>query len=271
MNKILVFFSFLIFISCQDKVICPSYQSTYILDDSTRNAYFSYVWQLDNLTQVQYLSQLATRDSTGIDSLGVGGQPKTDYYAYAGEYVVPWRNLKRTKYGIVKRGFYPLKKYRMRTAPMENVLAPEPISNELLASDFGVDSLQSDSLSSAIAMDSISRDSTEIAKIEAPTDKEVKFLYGYDPSDNFNVEQKYYNKYFAPLLIENRPKSEGLTSDSLTNNVASDSLSEKEPFFKGLFKKKNKNATDAPSLEEEIFESEPEEDREEQKKEEEKN
>lgn len=241
MKRVIVIALFLAFISCRDKVICPAFQSTYILDDSTREAYFSYVWQLDEDTRSQFLAQrsgINDKDS----SAGVVAQPKTDYYAYAGEKVVPWRVQERTKYGIVKNVFPPVKRYRMRTAPMENVLAPEPLSNNLVASDFS-DSLALDSsLVATLGQDSISK-SKPTRSVAAK--KEARFLYGYDPSDNFNVEQLYYNKYFAYKLIDERPEPAPkiIPTDSLSANSAADTVQSKEPFFKGLFKKKNKEET----------------------------
>lgn len=230
MKRLIILLCYASLFSCQDKVICPAFQSTYILDDSTRNAYFSYVWQLDENTRAQYLAkQRGGGDSD--DTLGVVTQPKTDYYAYAGEKVVPWRVQKKSKYGIVKPAWYPVKNYQMRTAPMENVLAPEPVSNDFVASDFS-DSLGVDSLS--IAMDSLSMDS--VKSETAVAEEKTKYLYNYDPSDNFNVEQEYYNKYYAYKFIDNRPKPKPVPADSLAS--VPDSLQTKEPLMKGLFKKK---------------------------------
>ncbi|WP_370086664.1 hypothetical protein [Ekhidna sp.] len=238
MKRLIVVLCYASLMSCQDKVICSAYQSTYILDDSTRNAYFSYVWQLDENTRSQFLAQ--QRGGNAEDTLGVVAQPKTDYYAYAGEKVVPWRVQNKTKYGIIKPAWTPIKKYQMRTAPMENVLAPEPITNDFVASDF-TDSLGVDSM--AVAMDSV--------KVEpAVAKQETKYLYGYDPSDNFNVEQEYYNRYFGYKLVDNRPKPQPVAADSLGS--VPDSLQTKEPFFKGLFKKKKKDVTtDSPAEESE--------------------
>ncbi len=259
MRRLIILICYAILMSCQDRIICPAFQSTYILDDSTRNAYFSYVWQLDENTRTQFLAQ--QKGQNPEDSLGVVAQPKTDYYAYAGEKVVPWRLQKRTKYGIIKKVPYPIKNYRLRTAPMENVLAPEPITNDFVASDFG-DSLAIDSLS--IAMDSISLDSLQantIASIDDAEADEIKYLYGYDPSDNFNVEQEYYNKYFGEQLIDKRPKPEPVPVDSLGAAAVADSITTKEPFFKGLFKKKKKKEpeeVDEPPTEGEPTEESPE-------------
>ena len=231
------------------------------MDDSTRNAYFSYVWQLDEGTRTQFLSQQqGAADTEDSLATGIVAQPKTDYYAYAGEKVVPWRIPKRTKYGIIRDVFYPVKNYRLRTAPMENVLAPEPVSNEFVASDF-TDSLAVDT-TALVSGDSLTQESPTLVAVEEEEEEEVRFLYGYQPDDIFNVEQFYYNKYFSEKLIDNRPKPEPqpLAVDTLaTDSLASDSTGAKEPFFKGLFKKKKKAAdpaeeTEIQSLEDEATE-----------------
>jgi len=247
MKRVTVILCFFTLISCQDKVICPAFQSTYILDDSTREAYFSYVWQLDENTRTHYLANKQTADSSTTDSLGVVTQPKTDYYAYAGEIVVPWRVPKRTKYGIVKPVFYPVKNYRLRTAPMENIFGPEVISNEFIAEDFS-DSLAVDSL--ALASDSLVVNEP-VADVEEEKDR---FLYGYQPDDSFNVEQYYYNKYFGEKLIDNRPIPEPVVAP--VDSLSADSLQAKEPFLKGLFKKKKKEEEPLEDLGEEPTEEE---------------
>lgn len=220
-------------------MICPAFQSTYILDDSTRNAYFSYVWQLDELTRSQYLLQQQSDDSTETIK-----QPTTDYYAHARDYIVPWRVSGRNKYGIIKPVFYPVKKHRMRTAPMENVLTPELLSNDFDASEFETDSLQSDTVN-LVALDSAAIDLTMAANAQdnVPQKEEIRYLHRYDPSDIFNVEQAYYNKYFANRLIDHRPppESEEVVSDSLSAAVP-DSLTKKIPFFKRLFRKKDQKS-----------------------------
>lgn len=221
--------------SCQDKVICPAFQSTYILDDSTRNAYFSYVWQLDEVTRTQYLASIRGGSKSSEDSVAVVEQPTTDYYAYAGEKVVPWRVQKRTKFGIIKNTPRVIKNYQLRTAPMENVLGPEVISNEFVASDFS-DSLLVDSI--GFASDSLA--TVSIAQ-EKPVEYQQKYFYRYDPADNFNVEQEYYNKYFGTRFIDDRPEPQK-TLPGATG--VPDSLSkEKVPFFKKLFQKKSKPDT----------------------------
>ena len=85
MQRVLPIIGLLVLMGCQDKIICAAFQSTYILDDSTRNAYYSYVWQLDEATRTQYLAGLQSAPEQ--DSLAIPTQqpPSTDYYSYAGE------------------------------------------------------------------------------------------------------------------------------------------------------------------------------------------
>lgn len=229
---------------CQDKIICSAFQSTYILDDSTRNAYYSYVWQLDETTRTEYLASLQGAPEGDSLSPVAAQAPTVDYYSYAGEKVVPWRVRNRTKFGVVKYEPYWLKNYRMRTAPMENVYAPkppEPVEIDSIATA-PTDLVAVDSLGVA-PLDSLEVD---LAALEEQTveveekKKQQKYLHGYDPLDIFNVEQEYYNKYFGEKLIDRRPEpdKEALqATDSLANAIP-DSLQKKKFSFKGLFKKK---------------------------------
>jgi len=244
MKRIYFLVCVLCLMSCQDKVICPAFQSTYILDDSTRNAYFSYVWQLDEITRAQFLAEEQSGEAITNDSSSVSNsaQPQTDYYAYAGEKVVPWRVSARTKYGIIKPGFMPIKKYRMRTAPMENVFAPDPPATNV-AVDSPVDLIASDSLGVSPT------DTLAVASLpgyEEETKNQTRFLYGYDPADNFNVEQQYYNKYFSDQLIDTTPPQEK-PQPVATDSLSIDSTESKQSFIKGLFKKKNKKQPDTES------------------------
>ena len=256
----------LVLMGCRDKIICAAFQSTYILDDSTRDAYYSYVWQLDEATRSQYLAGLQSGvsepDSLSTDSLSVSTASTTqsqgiDYYAYAGEKVVPWRVRKRTKYGIVKYEPYWLKNYRMRTAPMENVhppQPPEPVQTDYVADvttdSLGLDSLASDSLAVA-SLDSLGESLVALEEQAVKEEEEEEsYLFKYDRTDIFNVEQEYYNKYYGEKLIDRRPKPDPQAiqaADSLANSVP-DSLQDKKFSFKGLFKKK-KNQPDSTQVE----------------------
>jgi hypothetical protein len=205
-------------IACKDKVICPAFQSTYILDDSVRMAYFSYVWKLDEVERTKYLTSINQPKDTS-NSLVIPAGGKIDYYAYAEKYVVPPREVNKSKYGIVKYEPYWLKNYHLKTGPMENVLTPDAPEypkmdtasvdvGEFVASDF-TDSLAVDS--SSVAMVDGDIDSLQVEEFELPTlakappppkKEETKYLYRFDPKDEMlNVEQAYYNKYFGEYLV----------------------------------------------------------------------
>ena len=263
--------------ACRDKVICPAFQSTYILDDSTRMAYYSYAWQLDDITRQQYIASL-----TGVDTSatgGVGDAPGGDfgeYFAYVEDYVPPAAKVRKTKYGIVKYEPYWLKTLRMKTAPMENVLGPEDVieepidEGEFYVSDFVSDdslglALSADSL--ALGTDSLAftSDSLAVAQAEtAPQKPEQKYRFRYDPKDNFNVEQDYYNKYFGVLLLDLTPPPSEAPVDSLASaEVLPDSLATGKGFMaglKGLFKKKDKPASEEETEEAPLEETPLEED-----------
>ncbi|MEP5613956.1 MAG: hypothetical protein ABJP45_17015, partial [Cyclobacteriaceae bacterium] len=211
-------------------------------DDSTRNAYYSYVWQLDEATRTQYLASLQSAPEKDSLSPITTQTPAIDYYSYAGEKNVPWRVKGRTKYGVVKYEPYWLKKYRMRTAPMENVYSPkppEPVRTDYVATEttdsVAVDSLGVASLDS-LEVDLVALEEQAVAEEEEPQ----KYLHEYDPQDNFNVEQEYYNKYYGEKLIDRRPKPKvqaTQAADSLATAIP-DSLQDKKFSFKGLFRKK---------------------------------
>lgn len=233
--------------SCKDKVICPAFQSTYILDDSVRAVYYSYLWKLDEETRLKYLADQRPKstDSTGavVASVAEG----VDYFAYVEPYIVEPREVRKTKYGMVKYEPYWLKNYRHRTAPMENVLAPDPIEKdtvvdvgEFVASDFSDSTaVGTDGTASVASADSTAEEVFElptIARAEPPKPKtQVKFLYGYDPEDKMlNVEQEYYNKHFGKYLYVNEP----IVYDSATSapdSAAAENSGWLKRFFQRLF------------------------------------
>ncbi|MEO9475599.1 MAG: hypothetical protein ABJG41_08690 [Cyclobacteriaceae bacterium] len=268
------------FTACKDKVICPAFQSTYILDDSVRLAYYSYLWKLDEAERTRYLTNLKTTsipvdttaqlDSTATLTASIAPKSnKTDYFAYAGQYVVPQREVKKSKYGIVKYEPYWLKLHRMKTAPMENVLTPpkpqpDPIMvqdttpvdvGEIYVSDFG-DSLATDSTAVVLAdsdTSNVSRQDIVLPSLahsaSAESRKvETKYLYRYDPKDKaLNMDQDYYNKYFGEYLIQKPPKPkpkpvEDVLADSLGLEGGANGLapSETDSTSGGGFLKKRK-------------------------------
>ncbi len=276
--------------ACKDKVICPAFQSTYILDDSVRMAYYSYVWKLDEVERTKYLAGLnqpKSADTSGAIVIPQG--TKVDYYAAAGQYVVSTREVKKTKYGIVKYEPYWLKNYHLKTAPMENVLTPEaPYVPQMdtsvvevgtiVAADF-TDSLSLDSASVApealVVADSLPDDSFELptlARAPPPPKKpETKYLYRYDPKDKaLNVEQDYYNKYFGEYLIAKPRKkvdappppieAEQFVDDANQSDLDSLDLGEPQSKFeKKKAKKAKKNKPVVDELTEEPLSEEPQE------------
>lgn len=252
--RLISILSLLIFLSaCKDKVICPAFQSTYILDDSVRSVYYSYLWKLDEETRLKYLAdqRAKTTDSTQT-ATAVLAAGEVDYFGYVEPYVVADREVKKTKYGMMAYQPYWLKNYRQRTAPMENVLTPQPEKvdttvnvGEFVASDF-TDSVSAgaDSVEVVASLDEPEEDIFELptlARTDPPKPKtEVKFLYRYDPEDKMlNVEQEYYNKHFGQYLYVN----EKINYE--TDTTATDSVSVKsgwlKRFFSNLFGGKNRS------------------------------
>ncbi len=240
--------------SCRDKVICPAYQSTYILDDSVRQTYFSYLWKIKEAERQEFLAKEAAKDTLEDQT---STTPSAEYFAYVEPYVAPEREIKRTKYGIVRYQPYLLKNYRMRTVPMENIIGmppeePEFIEEgEFLASDFQSDSLSAlDSLDRvAWNADSISVDSlvVDVPLAVRSEDKGPNYLYKYDPENRvYNMDQVYYNKYFGESLIA-KPKK--IDADKILNEVDSAST-EKEGFFKRLFRKKKQEPDSTYNIDE---------------------
>ena len=239
----------LIAISCRDKVICPAFQSTYILDDSTRIAYYSYAWKLDDQTRQQYFASLPA----SADTNSTNEDPMMRYFAYAEQIVPPVQQVNKTKFGIVKYEPYWLKNYRLRTAPKENKLGPGPVqteeeidAGEFVASDFASDSLETDSVAMVSPSDStgmLPEDSLSGEFLAKKSEEdEPKYLYRYDPEDDFNVEQEYYNKYFGEKFIDNRPE----------RIDPSDTTAAREggflDFFRNLFGNKKNISSDSTSV-----------------------
>lgn len=199
-------------------------------------AYYSYLWKIDKTERDKYLSDQNAK-STGSDTsitAALTASNKTDYFAYVESYVVPEKEAKKTKYGMLRYEPYWLKNYQLRTAPMENLLAPKKEEKptivdigEFVAADF-TDSLgvadstavvvttNADPLEDSLAFD----DLPVIAQLPPPPPKkETVYLYGYDPKDELlNVEQAYYNYYFGKQLYTQRAPKPPTPPE--VNNVA---------------------------------------------------
>jgi len=197
--------------SCKDNVICPAFQSTYILNDSIRFAKYSYF----------------LNDST----------PR---------YVAS--TSRRTKYGVNKKAWVFKKNYDLKTAPKINVLGPPKKDSlfiidqgQFLATDFVArDTTDLDSL----------RDTALFAFGDAEAaPKGPKYKYRYNPKFHYNQEQEYYNKYYGELLIDNRPAKKPL-DELLEAEQAVDSTSTKKKgrFVPGFLKKKKDKKESDESL-----------------------
>ncbi len=202
-----------VFVGCKDNVVCPAFQSTYILNDSVRWARYS----------------LFENDST----------PKMAMAS------------RRTKYGVNKKTSLFRKNYELMTAPKVNVLgnpAPDPAYYREEVDVIAMELASNDSLQLA-AGDSLGMDSTMVLAdaseaFPVTDDDGPKYKYRYHPHNPYNQEQEYYNKYFGELLVDNRPPPptpEQLAQQMLEEGWEADSLGLEEE-KKGLFKKKKKQA-----------------------------
>ncbi len=254
----IVSFSLLVLTGCQDRVICPAFQSTYILDDSVRQAYYSPLWKIEKEERDRYLAEqknkLQPLDSLGAVVAAVGNA--TDYFAYVEPYVLNPKEVKKTKYGIVKYEPYWLKNYRLRTAPMEDILAPPPPAiepvvedvGEFLASDFTeetpTDTALVTNLDLEVEIDTFEIPTLAIVEPPKPT-KEIKYLYRYDPNDKaLNVEQAYYNKHFGQQLYTYVPIKPPAPPVSEVPEEEKGSFLD---FFKNLFKGEKVKTADDPA------------------------
>lgn len=237
--RIIFLFLLLLSVGCRSKLICPAFQSTYILDDSLRSAYFSPLWKLDKETRDAYIKK------NYDDS-------KSQYFASVETYVAKAEAGNRTKFGIVRYEPNWLKKYQMRTAPQQDLIWTEGVSEDLkdfmdigsfVASDFGLDSISGDSVILA------TQDSVPLKK----------YLFGYDPQGQNNAEQEYYNKYFGYLLVAKAaPSNEDLPTDStgarIDEFIENDSLQVKKRSFLKRKKKKEVTEDETKLLEDDGFE-----------------
>lgn len=251
------------FSGCRDKVICPAFQSTYILDDSVRLAYYSYLWKIDKGERLKYLAdQRASNADSATITAGIGRG--TDYFAYVEEIMVPPNDVRKSKFGIIKYEPYWLKNYKLKSAPMENVLSPpakeETVVDvgEFVASDFS-DTINVAGDTTSVALKT-ANDADTVDTFELPTlaktvkpkpKKETVYLYGYDPEDKMmNVEQQYYNKHFGQQLY----RKVEVAPPGVNNGVPEDSVSSLGGVFKWLFNFGKKSKEEEPPVEEEINE-----------------
>lgn len=234
------------FSSCRDKVICPAYQSTYLLDDSVRQTYYSYLWKIDEKERQSFLAKEKAKDSIPNS---VSNTPSADYFAYVEPYMPPVEKVNKDKYGMLKYQPFWIKNARLRTAPKVNVHKPvfeeEAFDQEgtFLAGDFAITDSLGNVTDTTVVTVPLSLQNDSLKK------QGSKFLYNYRIDDSHNMEQVYYNKYFAELLVDRRPPPQ--VDSTKIKSLLPDSLQQKKGMkglFKNIFKKKNKSASDSTAV-----------------------
>ncbi len=230
------FLSFILLSACTQRMICPAYQSAYIYDKDELRKKFSYL----------------NEDST----------PKVYYTA------------SKTKYLIAEPISYRKKIRNMSTVEMKDVNVKLPdslqIGNDDIVAGAELD-LAARSVIDSIYIVDVPQDS--VAEVEEEPymitkDKEVRLLkYDfpdsliYDPSTGryvaetpkyvitevrYNVEQDNYMYYLRNYLILPDVK---LSKEQQSQAKAAKAKKGVFGFFKRLFKKKKKDATDSTNLE----------------------
>jgi hypothetical protein len=230
---------FILLSACTQRMICPAYQSAFIYDQEELRKKFSYL----------------NEDST----------PKVYYTA------------SKTKYLIAEPISYRKKIRNMSTVVMKDVNVKLPdslvIGNDDIVAGAELD-LAARSVIDSVYIVDVPQDSTTEVEEEPyviSTDKEVRLLkYDfpdsliYDPATGkyvaeipkyiitevrFNVEQDNYMYYLRDYLIlpdvKLSKESQEAAGKSAKGKKAKKGIFS---FFKGLFKKKNKAATDSTNL-----------------------
>ena len=187
---------------CYRKV-CPAYVSAFVLDDSVRQSMFA----------------LFGEDSLPLPPPKVK-KDKNGLIAYVSD-----RRKRRRMRTIRACKVYPIptpqpEEVEETINPLEasdslsiaNDSATDPMTDSLnIAQETGLDSLNIAQQASLAP----SADSLGTEGLLAAVDSATQYRYGYRPSDNFNVEQVFYNKYFGHLFIE----KEGQQSQDTTQTT----------------------------------------------------
>ncbi len=156
--------------------------------------------------------------------------------------------VRKDKNGIIVHESYYRKNYELRTVKMQNQYVPRgpelaPLVQDSIAAP--------DSVSLIAVADSSVVDKPATAPASKPAPK--KYLGDYDPKDNFNEEQVFYNKHFGELFVA--PPQKAAPADSIpaasksvlpADSSANGSQKEK----KGLLRKRNKTTTEEPPIDE---------------------
>ena len=161
---------------------CPAYASSFILDDSLRRATFSLF---------------------GPDSLPLPA-PKVEKDKNNLIVRVSDRSLRRRMYTIRARKIYA-------TPPTEEEIGGEVENDSLVTGEDIYD------VHALLPLDGENVDATDTSVAElqdvaadtnARTNSSITYRYGYDPVDNFNVEQVFYNAQFGHLFVVEQEEEE---------------------------------------------------------------
>ena len=211
---------------CYRKV-CPSYASAFILDDSVRMARFALF---------------------GADSMPLPPPKVRKNKNHLIVRVSKRRKLRRMR-TIKACKVYPIPRPREETTEERDSL--------LIATDSLI--VADDSLSIVAQIEPIDSltfeepiDTLDTQGLVAATDSlSTQYRYGYDPSDNFNVEQIYYNKYFGHLFIE-QEASQKKDSTAISEEEEFDAIP--DAYIEGSFQEENEEEDEEYEPEEELFE-----------------
>ena len=259
--------------SCRDKVICSAFQSTYILDDSVRATYFSYMWYLDedertNTAVTADVAQNST-DSLGVTVASAESGGGVDYIAYTAQYRVPPQQTYKNKNGIVRKNpIIPniIRNLQLRTTPKENILTPpdawKPEDEIQQESTTPLDTTyyaSVDSTASVSALDSLN--TTEpIDSLDAGLSDEQlarqeweQFKYGFNPLDSMQPDQEYYFKKYGYLLLNKPPEEQSPESNEVTQESDSTGGKGLKGFFSRFKRNRNEESEEEEPMSEEDF------------------
>ena len=274
--------------ACRSNVICPAYQSTYILDMYKKRSTFAMKERTYYTTHLLYDSvQMTTSEdslrrqqfSHFIDSVPFSRfDVRKNKNGRVTRVKVAKNDINREAYkrrkdlvsefdylpGFDKAHWYRKHNDQQTIKREDQFIAPfdssELVVDEgfFVAEDFAGDSLGVSisanlSVSDSLSSDSLATEQT-LATAEEPRVTE-RYRFGYEYGNNkFNEDQDYYNKEFGHLLVMKVQPPPPVEEEFTASETESDTTAVKKKGFFGKFKKK-KSEEDLP-LEEEVNEEE---------------
>ena len=275
------FFFLVVFLlsSCRSNMMCPAYQSTYILDMYKKRSTYEMKERTYYTTHLLYDS---VRINTPEDSLRrmqfshfIDSMPFSRFdvrknkngrvtRVRVAKNDINREAYKRRKDLIAEYDYLPgfnkahwiRKNDDQRLIRMEDQFIPPVDSSELIVDEgyfVEEDFVTNDSLGVASA-DSLATDSLAIAQpqvAEIPEGPTERYRFGYEFKNNkFNEDQDYYNKEFGHLFVYKIPPPPPPAEEPEEALAESDTTTTKKKGFLSRFKKK-KGADDEESITEE--------------------